>query len=230
MKKILLLLTIITAILVTGCSGISIAPKNEKKNAEAGAYILPSDTQVITEVDLSKLNDTELKYAYEEIFARHGKIYTDSNFEKYFNSQEWYTPNPSFDESDLSGLEKENAEYIAEYIANKVTEGDAPTEPANTTVKYDANYYYNNYRGDNTYIIPDSSVRRLTISELYGYSPETLALIRNEIYARNGYVFSKQKYRDYFSSKLWYNPNPDFNEGVLNEIEKYNIQLIKSLE
>ncbi|MGC8140934.1 YARHG domain-containing protein, partial [Salmonella enterica] len=65
---------------------------------------------------------------------------------------------------------------------------------------YDYDYYYNTYRGDNSYIIPDSSIRKLTANELYGCSPQLLALIRNEIYARNGYVFSKQEYRDYFSS------------------------------
>lgn len=212
---------------ITGCSSISIESKN---NDAKDDYLLASNTQVITEVDLSKLNETELIYAYEEIFARHGKIYSDANFEKYFNSKKWYSPNPSFSENDLSNLELENATFINEYIQlNNSISASSSSYNVNTP-KYDESYYYQHYFGDNTYIIPDSSTRRLTVNELYGYSSNTLALIRNEIYARNGYVFSKQKYKDYFSSKLWYSPNLNFNESWLNSIEKYNIQLIKSME
>lgn len=212
---------------MTGCSSISFVNKDK---VEKTGYILESNTQIITEVDLSKLNETELKYAYEEIFARHGKIFSDANLEKYFNSKGWYTPNPSFNEGNLSELEIENANYISNYIISNQTESVSENSYNTNIVRYDENYYYQNYRGDNTYIIPDSSVRKLTVSELYGYSSNTLALIRNEIYARNGYVFTKQKYQDYFSSKQWYSPNPNFSESWLNSVEKYNIQLIKSME
>lgn len=222
-KKFLLMISVIAMVVMTGCSSISIVNKDK---VEEGDYLLPSDTQVITEVDLSKLNETELKYAYEEIFARHGKIYSDANLEKYFNSKSWYSPNPSFEESDLTALESENAGFISAYIVSNTS----VSVPASNNTKYDANYYYKYFMGDNTYIIPDSSTRRLTAGELYGYSSNTLALIRNEIYARNGYVFSKKEYKDYFSSKMWYSPNPNFNESFLNSIEKYNIQLIKSME
>ncbi len=224
MKKILLLITVIAAVALSGCTGISVVKNDEIAQED---YLLASDTQVITEVDLSKLNETELEYAYEEIFARHGKVYTDANYEKYFNSKKWYSPNPSFDENDLTDLESENADFIRAYIASKTAE--ATPQPSSET-KYDASYYYKYYTGDNTYIIPDSHTRKLTASELRGYSPSTLALIRNEIYARRGYVFSTEKYRDYFSSKMWYTPNPNFKTSMLNSIEQYNIQLIKSLE
>ena len=225
MKKVILLFLIIAVLVITGCSSVSIV---SKENNKEGDYLLASDTQIITEVDLSKLNETELKYAYEEIFARYGKIYSDANLKKYFNSKDWYSPNPSFKESDLTNLECENANYINEYIL-KSKDAKASSNSANAP-KYDDNYYYKHHLGDNTYIIPDSSIRRLSAGELYGYSSATLALIRNEIYARNGYIFSKQQYKDYFSSKDWYSPNPYFSENQLNSIEKYNIQLIKSLE
>lgn len=227
MKKILMLIAVVIIIAMTGCSSISVV--NKDKGGE-GDYLLASDAQIITEVDLSKLNDTELKYAYEEIYARHGKIYSDTNLAKYFNSKDWYSPNPSFSEKDLSNLELENANYINEYIMSKKSQGDTTQPQSTNTQRHDEHYYYKYHVGDDTYIIPDSSVRKLTVSELYGYSPNTLALIRNEIYARNGYVFSQQKYRDYFSSKLWYSPNPNFDASWLNNIEQYNIQLIKSME
>ena len=224
MKKFMLTVMIFVMLLVTGCSKITLVNKNWSKGGE---YLLPSDSKVITEVDLSKLNDTELQYAFEEIYARHGKIYNDENYKKYFNSQGWYKPDPTFSEKSMSALEKDNLQFIYDYINNK---GISNSNIGNNLTRYDYDYYYNTYRGDDSYIIPDSSVRKLTTNELYGCSSQLLALIRNEIYARNGYVFSKKEYRDYFSSKSWYTPNPDFNESWLNSTEKYNIQLIKSLE
>jgi len=234
LKKAIITSLIIASMALAGCSNVSIVSK-ETPAPQTADYLLASDSAVITEVDLSKLNDTELRYAYEEIFARHGKIYSDANYEKYFNSKDWYTPDPSFTDSDLTALELENSQFILGYINSKEpaqtpTPEPAPNTGANSIAKYDEEYYYRYYKGDNTYIIPDSSIRKLSARELYGYSSGTLALIRNEIYARNGYVFTKQKYKDYFSTKAWYRPNVNFNESWLTEIEKYNVQLIKSME
>lgn len=243
-SKILISLMIFSALFYTGCSKISLenieSDNKSESSTESKDYILPSDTDIITEIDLSKLNETEVKYAKEEIFARHGKIFDDENYSRYFNSKSWYTPDPSYNEGSLSPRESENSKYISEYIYNHymTTESTTFENSANTDnqtdnkiiIVHDEPYYYEHYWGDNTFIIPESSVRKLTASELSGFSSATLALIRNEIYARNGYVFQKEKYRDYFSSKLWYTPNPDFNANSLNETEKYNIELIKSLE
>jgi predicted nucleic acid-binding Zn ribbon protein len=84
----------------------------------------------------------------------------------------------------------------------------------------------------NEYIIYDSNSRYLTRDELNQYTKSELALIRNEIFARYGYVFNKDEYRNYFNSTSWYIPNPNFSGSIneLNTIEKYNVELIKSLE
>ncbi|WP_105615335.1 DUF5050 domain-containing protein [Vallitalea okinawensis] len=80
------------------------------------------------------------------------------------------------------------------------------------------------------YIIPYSSNRYLIEEDLENLTLEELALARNEIYARKGYIFSTEKYRLYFESKSWYSPNSNFSEGDLNEYEKYNAQFIKQFE
>ena len=84
----------------------------------------------------------------------------------------------------------------------------------------------------NEYIIYDSNSRYLTRDELNQYTKSELALIRNEIFARYGYVFNKDEYRNYFNSTSWYIQNPNFSGSIneLNPIEKYNVELIKSLE
>ncbi len=90
-----------------------------------------------------------------------------------------------------------------------------------------------NTNNDNKdYIIEDSSTRYLTKEELSKYSEKQLAYIRNEIFARNGYIFDTEAYSNYFYDKSWYKPNPEFsgNESELNDVEKSNVALIKKLE
>lgn len=107
------------------------------------------------------------------------------------------------------------------------------TKSVNNSRNYSNNNSNNNSSSsyNSGYIIPDSNVRYLSRSELYGYTKEQLAYIRNEIFARHGYVFEKAKYRNYFSAKSWYTPDYSFNyEYDLNSIEKANVDLIKELE
>ena len=51
---------------------------------ESSEYILPdSDTDYITEDELNDLDDEELRYATNEIYARHGYIFEDKELNKY---------------------------------------------------------------------------------------------------------------------------------------------------
>jgi len=79
------------------------------------------------------------------------------------------------------------------------------------------------------YIIKGSDTRYLTDSDLSALSKEQLAIARNEIFARHGYVFKTQNYIDYFTSKSWYKPDPNYT-GNLSAIEEYNVNLIKKYE
>ncbi|WP_419749565.1 YARHG domain-containing protein [Terrisporobacter petrolearius] len=91
---------------------------------------------------------------------------------------------------------------------------------------------YNNDLENDQYFIVDSDSRYLTETELSAYTDEELSFIRNEIFARYGYVFKKDKYINYFSEKSWYTPDSTFqgNEEDFNNYEIKNIELIKSLE
>lgn len=86
--------------------------------------------------------------------------------------------------------------------------------------------------GVDEYILYDSDLRMLDESELKDYTKEELGYIRNEIFARYGFVFGNSEYKKYFESKSWYYPDIEFkaDEENLNEYEIANIKLIKSLE
>ncbi len=56
-----------------------------------------------------------------------------------------------------------------------------------------------------------------------------LSVLRNEIFARKGFVFGKEELTNHFTEQGWYQPN-DSIEIVLNDIEEENIRLIKKYE
>lgn len=82
-----------------------------------------------------------------------------------------------------------------------------------------------NYDGDYYHI---TGTRKLTEEDLKGLSSEQLRIMRNEIYARNGYIFQDRKLREYFMQKSWYSPVT--RDVSLTQIEQYNILFIKGYE
>ena len=79
-------------------------------------YIIPeSNRRKLTEDDLEDLTPKELSYARNEIYARHGRRFQSNELQEYFDSKEWYEIDDSFDDHDLQGVERSNAEFIAEY-------------------------------------------------------------------------------------------------------------------
>ena len=71
---------------------------------------------------------------------------------------------------------------------------------------------------------------RLSREQLSEYSKDELRLLRNEIYARHGYIFKAQDLKNHFSQQAWYKPERTDVNSMLSAIEKENIKLIESLE
>ncbi len=77
------------------------------------------------------------------------------------------------------------------------------------------------------------SRRELTESDLAGKSNYELRKMVNRIYAHNGYIFSKDEWRNYFSQFSWYSPSTSDQTTVYNRfssIERYNVDFIKRHE
>ena len=75
-----------------------------------------------------------------------------------------------------------------------------------------------------------------TVLELYpndvsGYSKQELRLMRNEIFARHGFIFRKNSDLDiYFRLQDWYQENPDYHDELLTKIERDNVVVLKKVE
>ena len=81
------------------------------------------------------------------------------------------------------------------------------------------------------YIIQDSNVTKIEKSEIEDLSLEDLNRAYNEIFARHGHDFKNKELKEYFELCSWYTPiaNKSVTLEELNEIEKYNLDIIKSV-
>jgi hypothetical protein len=86
---------------------------------------------------------------------------------------------------------------------------------------------------------PWTSQRLLQDQDVSGLPKRDLELMRNEIFARHGWVFNRDDLRQYFSGQPWYRPkgtlaNRDqanrLASAELTAIEKYNVNFIKQYE
>ncbi len=83
-------------------------------------YILPqSNERKLKKKDLRGLSKEELRLARNEIYARHGRMFSDQELQDYFDGQSWYSgyidPEDFVDSEELSAVERYNAKFILKY-------------------------------------------------------------------------------------------------------------------
>ncbi len=82
-------------------------------NSNKNEYIIPySSERKLQYEDIKNFNVYLMQIARNEIFARHGYIFTVPMYINYFNSKSWYKPNNNFSDNDLSDIEKYNASLM----------------------------------------------------------------------------------------------------------------------
>lgn len=88
-----------------------------------GSYIIKdSGTRVLTESDISGFSKDKLALARNEIFARHGRVFSTPKYKEYFESCSWYSVNPNYnmndDKSNLNDIEIKNVEFLLKHENN----------------------------------------------------------------------------------------------------------------
>lgn len=82
----------------------------------ASAYIIPdSDSRYLSAEDYQSLSDWELVLARNEIFARHGRRFSNADIQEYFDGCSWYkgTIDPDdFDSSVFNDYELKNIQLL----------------------------------------------------------------------------------------------------------------------
>ena len=64
---------------------------------------------------------------------------------------------------------------------------------------------------------------------LSNFSADELAIIRNTIYAKNGYKFKRKEYQKYFGAKEWYKGTTN-KQNILNRKEQKLVDIIVKYE
>jgi hypothetical protein len=77
---------------------------------------------------------------------------------------------------------------------------------------------------------PEGSTRLLSHDDVAGKSSWELKIMKNEIYARHGYIFKTPELKSYFESQHWYKPMYDDVTDLISNVERENAAFIKGYE
>jgi len=92
-----------------------IEPVGESEREEAlnsgPGWPLTEETR-LEEEDVAGLTEWERMLMASEILARRGCPFDESPLREYFQMKAWYEPDPEFDESDLSAVERANLKFL----------------------------------------------------------------------------------------------------------------------
>ena len=154
--------------------------------------------------------------------------YDSVSFKQYYGPKSYNYKNFYFyGYESMSELEDElNYDYLDEYDCTVIAEGDGVTSDIGSIDEAVE-------EADADYILPDSSTKKLSMSDLEGLDEGECRIARNEIYARHGRRFDDEELQKYFDDKAWYEGKidaDDFKENELSDIEMANRDLIVEYE
>lgn len=139
----------------------------------------------------------------------------------------WYASTITFTCQPSEGISEQTTQEIIAILAS-FTESNAAAQPEDENAD---NNEVTTITDD--YVLPDSSSRTYSESELRDLTNYELYIARNEIFARHGRMFNNEDLQAYFGSKDWYHPTvaaDDFDESVFNSSEKQNIETMAKIE
>ena len=137
------------------------------------------------------------------------------------------TPEETVTEENTNTVEEPITETSQELIEESQEGGPVSEEASseeNSVQVNDENYYL--VVLDKVY---DEVINRGNEAYLNKFSSDELAIIRNTLYARNGYKFKKKEYQEYFGEKSWYNPTTS-SQNILTRKEEKLANIIKRYE
>ena len=89
---------------------------SEIGNTYKGDFIFyDSSYRLLNSSEITWLSSAQVQQAINEIYARYGRAFKNSQIRAYFQSTEWYIENPSYSDSYLNDIEKSNITLLAKY-------------------------------------------------------------------------------------------------------------------
>jgi YARHG domain len=135
------------------------------------------------------------------VFGRHGRVFKDATIKTYLAAQDWYKPNPDFQNSMLNATERSNLDLIRVAEASK----------HETVQPGDMRYW---------------RTRALTARKLGKHSGAEWLVLRSEIEAIHGKRFESDPWlQQYFDERYWYKAGK-YDPKSLSAIEQKNLATI----
>ncbi len=185
-------------------TGAAAPSKSPAPETGSGGFVLPdSANRMLSARDIELMSPVMLRIARNEIFARRGFTFESPDLQSYFGGRAWYQPRGR--NVVLSQIEKANVDLIRQ---REAAQGGEKVEKG--------------------VVFLHSSVQRLTREEVQKLALPQRRLARNEIFARNGYIFNDPQLAGYFAKMSWYRPTR--SSVVLNPVEEANVRLLRSME
>src|SRR4029078_2067789 len=136
------------------------------------------------------------------VFGRHGRVFKDATIKTYLQAQDWYKPNPDFQNSMLNGTERNNLDLIRVAEASK----------HETVQPGDMRYW---------------RIRMLTPRKLGKHSGAEWLVLRSEIEAIHGKRFESDPWlQEYFDERYWYKAGDKYDPKSRSVIEQKNLATI----
>ncbi|MDP3278460.1 MAG: YARHG domain-containing protein [Deltaproteobacteria bacterium] len=210
----------------------------------------------ITEADLAGRTLRELAIMRNAPYAALGHRFRRPWLADHFAEARAGRPLRTVQESELSALDRRNAQFIGRYdvaltrpqlelladalrdriARNRMDEGDnveadllsqrLGRRVALAPTRGVAQQVYDHTPLDDVSML-DSL---LTRAQLLQMSVRDLWILRNMIYATRGRVFQSTTLNEYFASSAWYRPDEHYNDARLRRIDRQNLRLIQSVE
>jgi hypothetical protein len=126
----------------------------------------------------------------------------------------------------------ENSKDNSSDGGNSTSKDNEGTDKSKDNSKNNSSAAANTNSKTDEYMFSNSGSVKLTDDQVSSLSKENLALARNEIFARHGFVFQTEPFKTYFNNKTWYKSNAGFkgSDEELSSVEKSNVDLILKYE
>lgn len=179
-------------------------------------YKYNSKGNLIFEFDDKITNGTSYKYDLKNnlIEKKNSQASTKYNYDDYGN---WISE--IIDYGDYQYITKRNIDYYSE---NEIK------SKKHTNVLL--NSKQNNTNKISNFNSTDEFNKIISLSDIKGKTSFELKIMRNEIFARHGYIFKTVDMKEYFNKQTWYSPKYEDVSSKLSTIEKKNIEFLKSNE
>ena len=179
--------------------------------AETHEFIQPGDLRwwqdrPMSAGALGQHSSAEWSVLRAEVEAIHGRRFDGEPWlQHYFEERYWYRPDRHYDAGVLSATERANIALVDSLARGRGTGSLAPCEMG----------FYEE--------------RPVTTEQLRGSGFVTLAILRNEVYARQGKSYETGWLADHFFSTTWYVPR-DSASVTLTPMEQRNVATIAADE